>query len=158
MGTYYGLGVAHFFEIYSNGSVNKEVWMKVLNDKLNLDLYDITFYSESIEGVLKERIFEDNVEAVFQLLKQITQDTNVDYYFREYGANRADYPYGMTYMKLKDDNGHEMLFKTELSLLFIEGKVGAEEFSFEPKIINWLFRHSNIDNPLMGCIFGDIVG
>ena len=43
-------------------------------------------------------------------------------------------------------------------MLFIEGKVLAEEFYTEPHLINWLFRHSNIQNKLAGCVISDIVG
>lgn len=43
-------------------------------------------------------------------------------------------------------------------MLFIEGKVMAEEFKIEPKIMNWLFRHANIPNQLTGCVMSGVTG
>ncbi len=45
----------------------------------------------------------------------------------------------------------------EIAILFIQGKVFVEEFSFEPKIINWLFRHIDISNSLAGCVMSDVL-
>lgn len=35
-------------------------------------------------------------------------------------------------------------------------KVLVEEFSIEPKLINWLFRHANLDNCLAGAIISTV--
>jgi len=52
----------------------------------------------------------------------------------------------------------QITIAAEIAVLFIEGKVLVEEFSYEPKIVNWLFRHSNISNPLTGCVMSDVLG
>lgn len=46
----------------------------------------------------------------------------------------------------------------DVLFLLIEGKVGADEFSIEPLLINWLFRHSSFDNPLAGAVMSNIIG
>lgn len=51
----------------------------------------------------------------------------------------------------------KITISAEIAVLFIEGKVFVEEFTFEPKIINWLFRNSSISNPLSGCVMSNVL-
>lgn len=60
-------------------------------------------------------------------------------------------------MTVKEHSPHITL-SAEFAILFIEGKVAVEEFSIEPNLMNWLFRHVDLSNPLSGCIMTDIVG
>lgn len=61
-------------------------------------------------------------------------------------------------MRVNDDYGKEVIVYITMALLFTEGKVLAETFNKEAKLINWLFRHSNIENKLTGAVISDIVG
>ena len=157
MGTYYGLGVATYFHAYSNTVFSIDKWKKILNERLDLDLYDVTINDSRVNGVLKEGIFQENIEDLYRILKEIAPYKQIDYYFKAYGTNIDDYDIGNTGMYLYDDDKNKIDFRAGLALLFIEGKVWAEEFSIEPKILNWALRHSTINNKLVGCIFGDIV-
>lgn len=59
-------------------------------------------------------------------------------------------------MKFEYHDVHITISAT-ISILFIQGKVLVEEFSFEPKLMNWLFRHINISNLLTGCVMSDVL-
>ncbi|MCI1763677.1 hypothetical protein [Heyndrickxia oleronia] len=52
----------------------------------------------------------------------------------------------VTRMTLQEYNSN-ILLSAEFAILYIEGKVIIEEFNNEPKLINWLFRHSDLSNP-----------
>ena len=62
-----------------------------------------------------------------------------------------------TAIKVLDNEGNSIKLSTSMALLFIEGKVSVESFNIDPKLINWLFRHSDISNKLSGCVISDIV-
>ena len=70
---------------------------------------------------------------------------------------------GYTYEYAKDiviidKNGFGVNIRCQLIMLMIEGKVFAEEFDTDPMLINYLFRNSNINNPLCGAVISEIVG
>ena len=60
-------------------------------------------------------------------------------------------------MKFEYHDVH-ITISANIAILFIEGKVFVEEFSFEPKLMSWLSRHIDISNPLSGCIMNDVQG
>jgi hypothetical protein len=61
-------------------------------------------------------------------------------------------------MEFKNAQGQGMKLSGMALFLFIEGKVGAEEFEIEPLLLNWLFRHSSLENPLAGAVVSIILG
>ena len=43
-------------------------------------------------------------------------------------------------------------------MLMLEGKVLVEEVRTDPVLINYLFRHSNVSNPIKGAVISQVVG
>lgn len=154
MGTYYALGIGKEFDAYTNATFTSEKWQKILNERFDIDLYNIDIQPNSVEANLKQGVFEENIEDLYRLLKQITQKESIDYYFTRHGTKKDEYSSDIIVVHISDEEGNKIRLRIKLILLFIEGKVLAEEFSCEPKIVNWLFRHSNLNNKLAGCIIG----
>lgn len=70
----------------------------------------------------------------------------ISYYFESSGTDMEKYQDWVTRMTLQEYNSN-ILLSAEFAILYIEGKVIIEEFNNEPKLINWLFRHSDLSNP-----------
>lgn len=155
MGAYYNLGIIQNFTAQSNKALSEEKWKQCLNDRINLDLFEIKLTDGYIKGVLKDQIFEENIEDFYNKLKEISLSNEISYYFSECGTNPDSYRWNRIKMYLCHENV-EINISIEYISLFVEGKVLAEEFSIEPRLINWLFRHSNIDNCLAGAIISAI--
>jgi len=163
MGTYYTVGVIKYFSIktaaYSEISVPGD-YLEILDrNLLDVSLYDTRMENEYLIGELKKEIFKENIKDLYQKLKKITGVPNIDYYFESHGENIEEYPDWPITIKIQSKK-LEFLIEARYILLFIEGKVFAESFGFniEPRLINWLFRHSSIDNKLKGCMISDITG
>ncbi|WP_050632259.1 hypothetical protein [Bacillus andreraoultii] len=157
MGTYYAIGVVKKFTTKSNQVLSEADWKDHLNERLDTEQYSIKFEDTSVEGVLKNLVFENNIEDFYNKLVNITINDRISYYFERSGTDIDKYQFWITGMTLKEYNPN-ILLSVEFAILFIEGKVFVEEFSVEPKLINWLFRHTDLSNPLSGCIMSDIVG
>lgn len=158
MGTYYGLGVIKNLSATSKENKFLETeWRRLLSERIDMELFDIIFYENIIKANLKNIFFENNIEDFYVKLKKITTKESVSSYFKEYGTRLEDYPSQEMSIYLRD-NGKIVTIEIEAALLFIEGKVLAEEFNIEPLLINWLFKNSNFGNPLAGCVVSNIIG
>ena len=158
MGTYYGLGIVAKFEAQAQNNLSMDIWRKILNNRFNIEIFDMAIDKSTVTGRLKENVFKENIENFINLLSAITESDSIGYSFRKHGTNIEEYQQFRTEMRVNDDYGKEVTVNITMVLLFTEGKVLVEEFSKEPKLINWLFRHSNIENKLRGAIISAIVG
>lgn len=158
MGTYYGLGVVTEFESCSESNLNIDTWRKTLDNRFDIGIFDITIDKSTVTGHLKQDVFKENIEDFINLLSAITGSDSIDYSFRKHGTNIEEYQKFHTEIRVNDDCGKEVTVYITMALLFTEGKVLAETFNKEPKLINWLFMHSNIENKLRGAVISDIVG
>jgi hypothetical protein len=161
MGTDYSIGVIRNFTAKANRNVSLEEWKAVLHDRLDLDCYTLAAQDTILTGELDPAIFRDNIAGFYQLLQLVLgedRNPNVDYYFEEFGTEMNDYQFFGAYLPLKKKNGLTIQIDCDIALLFIEGKTMAEVFESEPTLINWLFRNSNVDNKLAGCMISGIVG
>lgn len=160
MGTYYALGIVQTFTAKpSTSSLTGRQLEQIITERLDLDLFEIENKNGELSGTLKAGLFEDRVADFFQKLKAIANvHRNIDYYLNEFGTDIEEYPQEYCRVYFRDAEGNEISLAMDVVLLFIEGKVGAEEFDIEPLLINWLFRHSHFDNPLAGAVMSSIVG
>jgi hypothetical protein len=160
MGTYYTLGVIKKFTAKYNDSYLETDWQKFLNEKIDTTLFNLIIEDEgkSISGVLKEGIFENNIQDFYSKLIKITNKNSINYYFNCYGVDINKYYDDSMKMNFYMDENKKIVVTFYYVSLFIEGKVLVEEFSIEPKLMNWLFRHCNFGNLLSGCIISNIIG
>lgn len=162
MGTYYTLGIIHRFTARTERTLSKEEWIKLLDSRLDTSLFDLEILSDSgAKGILKANVFSDNITGFYRLLKDILgADRNdcIDYYEKEFGTDLANYQSEYSSFKIQTDQGYTVIINFDFALLFIEGKVLAEEFYSEPLLMNWLFRNSRMENPLSGCVISDVIG
>lgn len=86
------------------------------------------------------------------------RNLNLDDYFETFGTDINDYQIENTFISFQNKDGLYIKLWFRFAMLFIEGKVLAEEFYTEPVLVNWLFRNSKIENKLAGCIVSSIVG
>lgn len=156
MGTYYTLGIIQNFIAQSEKALPEEKWHELLNERVNLDLFEIKLIDGCITGVLKDKLFEDNIKDFYCKLKKITNDNDIDSYFKEDGVQLTKYQTNRTRIYL--DENQRIALVIEYILLFVEGKVLVEEFSIEPKLMNWLFRHCDFGNCLAGSVISGITG
>lgn len=157
MGTYYALGIVKRLKAKSNQPLTKDDWKKYLNDRLDIEQYTTNYQDNVVEGELNTGVFEKNIEDFYKKLVKITGNEWVSLYYQDSGTDIEQYQNWTSGMKLVQQ-GCNITLSVDLAILFIEGKVFVEEFSIEPKLINWLFRHSDFSNPLTGCVMSDIVG
>lgn len=157
MGTYYALGIVKKFTAKSTQALSQTDWKKHLNERLDMEQYSINFRDNAVEGEMKKEVFEKNIEDFYHKLVKITNNEQIAIYFEDSGTDMEKYQDWVTVMTVKEHSPNISL-RAEFAILFIEGKVIAEEFSFEPQLMNWLFRHVDLSNPLSGCIMADIVG
>lgn len=156
MGSFYILGVVNKFEAKSTSPLNQAHWEQYLNERLDLKQYTTTLTDQTAKGELKEEVFKENIEDLYKRLIEITGDDKIAIYFEDSKTDIENYQSRITVMTFKYHDT-QITISAEIAILFIEGKVFVEEFSYEPKIINWLFRHINISNPLTGCVMGDVL-
>jgi hypothetical protein len=158
MGTYYTLGVIKEFTATSNDSYSETDWQNFLNEKIDTTLFNLIIEGEgkSISGNLKEGIFENNIQDFYSKLIKITDDASIGEYLSYNGVDINNYEVDRIKEYYYMDNHKEIVMIYYYVMLFTEGKVLAEEFSIEPKLINWLFRHSDFGNRLSGCITSSI--
>jgi len=157
MGTFYALGVIKSFNAKSTNVLSVDEWNKLLNEKIDTDLFDIITEGNHIRGRIKNNIFSDNIDDFYKKLKSITHEKDIDYFFLEYGTEIENYQDEDGIMYIHDSEGSSIALHIVFVSLFIEGKVLVEEFNIEPMLINWLFRHTDFGNRLAGCIVSDIV-
>lgn len=161
MGSYYTLGVISHIRAASTELLSREEWIEVLNERVNIQLFDLRTNDGGAEAFLKPDIFSENITGFYSLLRSILgkeRNRNIDFYEKEYGTDLEEYQYADTSFYLQSPTGGSRIkLYMSFALLFIEGKVLAEEFDTDPVLINWLFRHSNIENKLAGCMISAIV-
>ncbi|MFB4472744.1 hypothetical protein [Virgibacillus sp. SK37] len=157
MGAFYVLGIVNKFEAISTNQLNQVNWEQYLNERLDLEQYTTTLTDYTVKGNLKEEVFKENIEDFFKILVEITREDRITTYFGDSKTDIDSYHSRYTVMTFEYQDT-QITISAEIAILFIEGKVSVEEFSFEPKIINWLFRHIDISNPLTGCVMGDVLG
>src|SRR5699024_141205 len=127
----------------SNTELTGEDWLNVLIQSIDVSLYDLETAETEATGAIQTDGIWGNITG---------------YYERELGTKLYNYQFWRTPLKLQKENGISIQFDLTMALLFIEGKVMAEIFNSDPVLINWLFRNSNIDNKLAGCVISSIVG
>ncbi|GAE94590.1 hypothetical protein JCM21714_3762 [Gracilibacillus boraciitolerans JCM 21714] len=157
MGTFYTLGVAKNFSARSHQSLSRDEWINLLNDRLDIKEYTISFKDTEVNGSLKKEVFKENIEDFYKKLVAIIENDFILNWFEYAKTDMERYESSITKMEINQENIHINL-EAELAILFIEGKVMVEEFNTEPKLMNWLFRHVNLSNKLAGCVMSDIVG
>lgn len=157
LATDYSLGIVRGFTASSLWSLPENEWRSLLHERFNLQLYDIQTEDKQITGVLKEEVFTENIEDFYMNFVTMLGDDYVLNWFRNNGTSLDNYDRWGSIIFLKHE-GLSIELKMELALLFVQGKVFAEVFTMEPKLMNWLFRHSHIPNKLTGCVWSDIVG
>ncbi len=158
MGTYYTLGIVKKFTAQTNAAISQDDWLKTLNERFDLTLFDLTFEDKTIKAQLKQNIFTADIADFFEKLKTITGMRHIDYFHQEYGDRIDDYPHESDRFTFVDSEKNEIKMFVHFIFVFTEGKVLVEEFSAEPRLMNWLFRHSNFDNRLAGAVVSGIVG
>lgn len=161
MGTYYTLGVIKDFQAHSEQPLTEKEWKEILNERVDLELFDTKIDDTDVEALLKSEIFSENIADFYEVLRGIlapVENKNMDYYEQEFGQDIENYQVGYTRLYLLGPQGSCVTLNITFVLLFIEGKVIVEEFDIEPPLINWLFRHCKMENKLAGCIVSSIVG
>lgn len=156
MGAFYILGIINKFEAKFTNSLDQVHWEQYLNERIDLEQYTTTLTDFTVKGELKEGVFRENIESFYKKLVEITNDDNIATYFDDSKTDIDNYQSRHTVMTFQYPDT-QITISAEISVLFIEGKVFVEEFNFEPKIINWLFRHIDISNPLTGCVMSDVL-
>lgn len=157
MGAFYILGIIDKFEAISTSPLNQIDWEQYINERLDLEQYTISLTDHVVKGKLREEVFKDNIEDFYKKLVEITREEEIAYYFHNNKTDIDSYHCRYTRMTL-DYPDTQITISAEIAVLFIEGKVFVEEFSYEPKLMNWLFRHIDISNPLTGCVISDVLG
>lgn len=157
MGAFYILGIIDKFEAISTSPLNQIDWEQYINERLDLEQYTISLTDHVVKGKLREEVFKDNIEDFYKKLVEITREEEIAYYFHNNKTDIDSYHCRYTRMTF-DYPDTQITISAEIAVLFIEGKVFVEEFSYEPKIMNWLFRHIDISNPLTGCVISDVLG
>lgn len=157
MATYYTLGIVKNFTATSFGALSENEWKNFLNERFDLEQYSLHVDDKAVKGTLKENVFEEHIEDFYMKLVAMIGDDYILNWYNDHQTNLDSYEHWVTELRWKQE-GIPITLTSELALLFTEGKVGAEEFIIEPKLINWLFRHANLSNKLTGCVMSGIVG
>ena len=161
MGTFYTMGVIKNFTAIASNELALTEWENVLNDRIDLDCFDVKYSREKLEGELQESIFHDNIDGFYHVLRKIlgkNRNESIDDYAETFGKNIKNYQIEYAEIKFSTENNIDIIVQVNFAMLFLEGKVMAEEFYTEPVLLNWLFRNSNINNKLAGCIVSRVVG
>lgn len=161
MGTAYTLGVIRNFTAVSNRSLSNEEWLTKLNERVDASLFNLETTEKEAKASLKPDVFRENISGFYDVLRTILgidRNPNLDYYQEQYGTEIDNYQLWGMPLNIREDDGYSIKFDMTIALLFVEGKVMVEEFYTEPLLINWLFRNSNIDNKLTGCVASHIIG
>lgn len=156
MGTDYTLGIVKEFTATAS-QMGPTEWEELLNQRLDIEQYNLKFEDGKAIGTLKEEVFEEDIEDLYRKLVAITDNGHMLNWLNNGGTDINRYDTWVTEMKFKRKSGSFTLC-AKLSVLFVEGKVLVEEFNTEPKLMNWLFRHADLSNRLAGCIMSDIIG
>ena len=112
MGTYYGLGIIAKFNAKSQNILSEDDWKRLLNDRIDTELFDFVVDKHAVSATLKEGIFKDNIEDFYKILKTISNDKGIDYYYSEFGFdiqtnfNRRMYKY---FCRLHEKHGPHII-------------------------------------------------
>ncbi|MCM3671637.1 hypothetical protein M3181_22020 [Mesobacillus maritimus] len=185
MGTFYTLGIINRFgaQATKGGSkyfgrehlpLGESVWKEVLNERIDTSIFDLEMQEEgTITGLLKNSVFQENINDFYEILREILgehRNGNIDHYEKDYFLHHrdihgedveddADYPFEWADdIRILNKDGLEIRIECQFIMLMLEGKVLVEEFSTDPVLINYLFRNSNIKNPLAGAVISQVVG
>ena len=185
MGTFYTLGIIRQFKATADKgdnewhfrnprSLTKEEWIKALGNRIDSELFDLEVNEDgSIEGFLKNDLFQQHINGFYDVLREILgkkRNGNIDDYAKFTCNNNRnihdkdngdDDTYsieGAYPIHIIDKEGNGIKIQCDFIMLMLEGKVLVEEFSTDPVLINYLFRHSNISNPLKGAVISQVVG
>src|SRR5690242_3983949 len=109
MGTYYTLGVIQKFMAQSEQALSEEKWKQLVSERIDMELFEMTFSNQQIQGVLRDKLFEDNIKDFYSKLKKITHYTSIDYYFKENGTQIANYDSGRTHIDLYDRKAKKIM-------------------------------------------------
>ncbi|WP_175639143.1 hypothetical protein [Metabacillus schmidteae] len=183
MGTFYTLGIIRQFETTADkGPVNRwgrehrsltrEEWIKALRERIDPYIYHLELQEDgSMHGFLKNEIFQQNINGFYDVLREILgerRNTNIDHY-AEFTCNNkkgihddSDDSNGYSIegahpIHIINKDGLGIKIKYDFIMLMLEGKVLVEEFNTDPVLINYLFRNSNINNPLKGAVTSQVV-
>lgn len=158
MGTFYALGAVKELNANTKKALSKDEWKMLLHERFDTELFDFTVNNCEMTATLKADIFKENIRDFFGKLKVITGDESIAYKFEEFGDEIEEYTTGRCNFYVVDGEKNRVKLSVFYALLFIEGKVLVEQFSTEPVLINWLFRHVDFGNKLAGAIVSDIFG
>jgi len=160
MGTYYSVGIVKEFAARGANAVDAQTLEKVVGERFDLGLFDTDFQNGCMTGTLKPGLFNEHIADFVEKLANIAPNhrETITYYLEKYGRNIDQFPSENCQWVVHDANKKRIEIHASLLLLFIEGKVLAEQFSIEPALLNWLFRHSDFGNPLAGAVLSDIIG
>jgi len=160
MGTYYTVGIVKEFNVRTAKALDAQALEKNVGERFNLDLFEVSFREDFLVGTLKPSLFDEYITDFIEKLANIAPSSRatITYYLESYGNDIDKYPSEGCEFVIHDSDKNRIKIRATLALLFIEGKVGAEQFTIEPMLLNWLFRHSDFGNPLAGAVLSDIVG
>jgi len=158
MGTYYSVGIVKEFAARAANAIDAQTLERVVGERFDLGLFDTDFQNGCLTGMLKPGLFNEHIADFVEKLVNIAPDSRetILYYLEKYGADIDRFPSENCKFVVHDAGKKRIDIRASLSLLFIEGKVLVEQFSIEPALLNWLFRHSDFGNPLAGAVLSDI--
>jgi hypothetical protein len=184
MGTFYTLGIIRQFEATASRGTDKwfreprkltrEEWIKELSTRIDPYLFDLYEQEDgSMHGFLKNDIFQQNINGFYDVMREILgerRNTNIDHYAKFTCNNNRDIHgedddaeesysiEGANPICIINKDGTGIKIEYDFIMLMLEGKVLVEEFNTDPVLVNYLFRHSNINNRLRGAVISQIVG
>lgn len=161
MGTFYTLGPITSFTAKSSKELTEAEWKEMIGERIDLDLFSLEISENGISGEIKEEIFKENIHGMYEVLRNMSYpllNGNIDYYEESYGDDLKEQSDEYAALYVKSPKDEKITINCNFAMMFLEGKVSVEEFYTEPQFINWLFKNSNIENPLKGCMVSEIVG
>lgn len=161
MGTFYTLGPITSFKTSSRKGLSELEWKETLGERLDLNLFELTFTENNVSGKIKEEVFKENIYDMYDILREMSfslENININHYKEEFGDDLQEQSTSYAELYVSFQKEEKIKIKCNFAMMFLEGKVLVEEFYTEPQLINWLFKNSNINNPLKGCMISEIVG
>ena len=188
MGTFYTIGIINKFDARATKGTSRHYqfrdhlplseteWKEALGKRIDTAIFKLEMQEDgTIKGFLNNDVFNQNIKGFYDVLREILgegRNGNFDYYeknmirngeLQEINDNDEYYDTGYPFewahpLRILNKDGVEIQINCQFIMLFIEGKVLVEEFFTDPVMINYLFRHSNINNPLKGAVISQVVG
>src|SRR5690625_5628212 len=71
MGTDYSLGIITKFSATSNTELTGEEWLNVLNERIDVSLFDLETAEKEAMGALQKDVFRENITGFYDVLRKI---------------------------------------------------------------------------------------